>query len=99
MLRTHRRATVWGLAVAMGAGLATADAQALTRPANAAIAPTRVTTPTGATTPVEATTPRLRWHPCEQDGTAECATLQLPVDWARPGGPTFGLAVARRKAQ
>jgi pimeloyl-ACP methyl ester carboxylesterase len=38
---------------------------------------------------------RLQWHPC---GAAECATLTLPVDWSHPGGPTFGLAVARHRA-
>ncbi|MFD8232868.1 alpha/beta hydrolase [Streptomyces sp. NPDC059696] len=42
----------------------------------------------------------LRWAPCDdaaQPG-AECATLMVPVDWADPGGPRLGLAVARRKA-
>ncbi|GAA4621272.1 hypothetical protein GCM10023196_008510 [Actinoallomurus vinaceus] len=29
---------------------------------------------------------------------AECATLSVPVDWAHPDGPTFGLALARRTA-
>jgi pimeloyl-ACP methyl ester carboxylesterase len=49
-----------------------------------------------ATVPVtsaQATT--LAWHTC---GDAECTTLTLPVDWSRPHGATFGLAVARRPA-
>jgi pimeloyl-ACP methyl ester carboxylesterase len=37
----------------------------------------------------------LDWRHC---GAAECATLTLPVDWSHPGGPTFGLAVARHRA-
>ncbi|MFI1722446.1 alpha/beta hydrolase [Streptomyces sp. NPDC020489] len=42
----------------------------------------------------------LRWAPCD-DGAypgAECATLSVPVDWARPDGPRLDLALARRKA-
>ncbi|TDD58826.1 alpha/beta hydrolase [Actinomadura darangshiensis] len=40
----------------------------------------------------------MDWRACGEDGKAECATLQLPVDWSRPDGPTFGFAIARRKA-
>ncbi|MFI7407110.1 alpha/beta fold hydrolase [Streptomyces sp. NPDC049627] len=40
----------------------------------------------------------IDWKPCPQDATAECGTLRLPVDWARPSGEAFDLAVARRKA-
>ncbi|NUR94173.1 MAG: alpha/beta hydrolase, partial [Kribbellaceae bacterium] len=50
-----------------------------------------------------ATTERLHWTDCDGDPAvvkgSECATLQLPVDWRNPGGPTFGLALARRKAE
>ncbi|PPK63229.1 alpha/beta hydrolase [Actinokineospora auranticolor] len=42
--------------------------------------------------------PRLAWSPCVEDVTAECATLSLPVDWAKPRGARFDLAVARRTA-
>ena len=42
----------------------------------------------------------LRWHAC--DGSmlrgAECARLMVPLDWARPDGPTASLAVARYRA-
>ncbi|WP_433466189.1 alpha/beta hydrolase [Spirillospora sp. CA-128828] len=48
-----------------------------------------------AAAPVAST---IDWHACGDDGKAECATLRLPIDWARPDGPTFGLAIARRKA-
>ncbi|WP_131737522.1 alpha/beta hydrolase [Actinomadura roseirufa] len=40
----------------------------------------------------------ITWTSCGDDGKAECATLRLPVDWTHPEGPTFGLAIARRKA-
>ncbi|MHC5909012.1 alpha/beta hydrolase, partial [Streptomyces sp. S6] len=42
----------------------------------------------------------LRWAPCDdpENPGAECAALSVPVDWARPDGPRFDLAVARRKA-
>lgn len=40
----------------------------------------------------------IDWKPCAQDAAAECGTLRLPVDWTRPSGETFDLAVARRKA-
>ncbi|GAA1603200.1 MULTISPECIES: alpha/beta hydrolase [Kribbella] len=50
--------------------------------------------------------PRLQWTDCKPEGRddpaevkgSQCATLQVPVDWRNPGGPTFGLAVARRQA-
>lgn len=40
----------------------------------------------------------LLWRPCAEDVTAQCATLRLPVDWSRPHGPAFDLAVSRRPA-
>ncbi|GGT72641.1 alpha/beta hydrolase [Actinomadura citrea] len=40
----------------------------------------------------------IGWRACGDDGKAECATLRLPIDWSRPDGPTFGLAIARRQA-
>lgn len=41
-----------------------------------------------------------RWAPCDAGAKpgAECATLSVPVDWARPDGPRLDLAVARRQA-
>ncbi|MFI6581293.1 alpha/beta hydrolase [Embleya sp. NPDC050493] len=40
----------------------------------------------------------LTWQPCPEDPTADCAELTLPVDWSRPHGPSFEMAVVRRKA-
>ncbi|GIE77437.1 hypothetical protein Aph02nite_33870 [Actinoplanes philippinensis] len=40
-----------------------------------------------------------QWAPCPADGVPlECATVRVPVDWARPGGPAIGLQVARLRA-
>ncbi|BCY13517.1 alpha/beta hydrolase [Actinoplanes sp. L3-i22] len=50
--------------------------------------------------------PGLDWGACPDDlpGTppsaaVTCATLTLPVDWADPHGPTFGMVVAKRFAR
>ncbi|MCE7006792.1 alpha/beta hydrolase [Kibdelosporangium philippinense] len=40
----------------------------------------------------------IDWQPCAQDTSADCATMRLPLDYAKPDGPTFDMAVARRKA-
>jgi len=40
----------------------------------------------------------LDWSPCTQDVTAQCATLQVPTDWADPYSARVGIAVARRPA-
>ncbi|MFI7066401.1 alpha/beta hydrolase [Kribbella sp. NPDC050124] len=61
------------------------------------------------TLPVSATEAKtqLQWTDCKPEGNdkpevvkgSQCATLQVPVDWRDPDGPTFGLAVARRTAK
>ncbi|GAA1332171.1 alpha/beta hydrolase [Saccharothrix algeriensis] len=38
------------------------------------------------------------WAPCPELPEVECGTLRLPVDWARPRGEAFDLALARRRA-
>ncbi|WP_328651207.1 alpha/beta hydrolase [Micromonospora sp. NBC_00330] len=43
--------------------------------------------------------PTIDWRPCAEDGSAECGTLSLPVDWNRPGGERFDLSLARRVAK
>ncbi|MFJ9884891.1 alpha/beta hydrolase [Streptomyces sp. NPDC091287] len=62
-----------------------------------------VTTGLAAAPVVQASPPAaesLRWAPCDAATKpgAECATLSVPVDWARPDGPKLDLAVARRQA-
>ncbi|QQQ75207.1 alpha/beta fold hydrolase [Saccharothrix sp. 6-C] len=41
---------------------------------------------------------RIDWRPCPEQAEVECGTLSLPIDWAKPRGERFDLAVARRKA-
>ncbi|MEU8285200.1 alpha/beta fold hydrolase [Micromonospora sp. NPDC048905] len=44
---------------------------------------------------------RIDWRACADpadDPGTRCGTLRLPVDWARPRGETFELALARRPA-
>ncbi len=43
----------------------------------------------------------IDWQPCPEkptDTTIRCATIQVPIDWADPTGPTFGLAIDRQAA-
>ncbi|MBX7268134.1 alpha/beta fold hydrolase [Micromonospora sp. Llam7] len=40
----------------------------------------------------------VQWAPCEQDTSALCGTLEVPVDWSDPDGPTIELALAKRPA-
>jgi pimeloyl-ACP methyl ester carboxylesterase len=48
--------------------------------------------PRQATPPV----PVLRWHSCE--GTFQCATARVPLDYRQPLGRTISIAVIRRQA-
>jgi pimeloyl-ACP methyl ester carboxylesterase len=85
MQRKHRR-------IAMGAaaaGIVLAGAAVPLAPPSANAAPAPAPAPAGT---------GIDWKACGDDGKAQCATLRLPVDWAHPDGPTFGLAIARRKA-
>ncbi|TMR16568.1 alpha/beta hydrolase [Nonomuraea turkmeniaca] len=43
-------------------------------------------------------TSAIAWAPCEEEPSAECGTLTVPIDWSKPDGPTVDLAIARRKA-
>jgi len=40
----------------------------------------------------------ITWTPCEELPEVDCGKLSLPVDWSKPRGEKFDLAVARRKA-
>jgi hypothetical protein len=42
--------------------------------------------------------PAPDWRPCEGNAQVLCGTMSLPVDWDRPGGERFDMAVARRPA-
>ncbi len=40
----------------------------------------------------------IEWKPCEEVPTVDCGFLTLPIDYAKPNGEKFQLAVSRRKA-
>jgi pimeloyl-ACP methyl ester carboxylesterase len=40
----------------------------------------------------------ISWTECGTTFKGECATVKVPVDWVKPSGPTFDLAVGRLKA-
>ncbi|MFI6346082.1 alpha/beta fold hydrolase [Streptomyces sp. NPDC050560] len=85
---TARRRALWGTALATAAALTcTAGAEAGTgaRPDPVPAGPP------GAASAID-------WAPCDEDATAQCGTLSVPVDWRHPDGPHFGLALARRTA-
>jgi pimeloyl-ACP methyl ester carboxylesterase len=49
--------------------------------------------------PATAAEAGLDWQPCPGAPDAECATLEVPVDWAHPHGPKTYLGLARRPAK
>ncbi|TBL44471.1 alpha/beta fold hydrolase [Verrucosispora sp. SN26_14.1] len=57
-----------------------------------------VVSPASAAPVSQVQSSQVRWEPCEQDGAALCGTLDVPVNWADPSGPTIELALAKRPA-
>jgi pimeloyl-ACP methyl ester carboxylesterase len=58
--------------------------------------PPRPTTAPGATTPGAGWQPTsLTWRECDLPRNGRCATLEVPLDWDRPDGPTIELAIGR----
>ncbi|GAB3816986.1 alpha/beta hydrolase [Kribbella italica] len=43
-------------------------------------------------------TREITWSPCAEAPALSCGTITLPVDWAKPNGATFELALAKRPA-
>ncbi|WP_344116412.1 alpha/beta hydrolase [Streptomyces blastmyceticus] len=60
-------------------------------------APAHAVTPTA---PAASATkaPRLAWQPCAEKDGRECATLPVPLDYSRPGGPSVDVAVSRLRS-
>lgn len=57
--------------------------------------------PLGQVSNVEArasTAKGIDWKPCPDDEAAECGTVSVPVDWARPTGPRIDIVTARVRA-
>ena len=42
--------------------------------------------------------PALTWKSCRGSKRAQCAKLEVPVDWAKPRGKQISLAIARLPA-
>lgn len=42
--------------------------------------------------------PGLDWEPCPENAAVDCATVTVPIDWARPWKGTLEMAVARKLA-
>ena len=53
--------------------------------------------PATAAAPVPHAGTELRWRPCGDN--VECATLRVPLDYARPRAATIGIALARIPAE
>ena len=53
--------------------------------------------PATAAAPVPHAGTELQWRPCGDN--VECATLQVPLDYARPRAATIGIALARIPAE
>ncbi|WP_158884784.1 alpha/beta hydrolase [Amycolatopsis anabasis] len=41
----------------------------------------------------------LDWQPCPDAKGVDCATVEVPLDWAKPGGEKIHIGLARRKAK
>jgi len=78
--------------------LAGTVAGAVAGPAAAAAAPAAARTSAVEARRVDRVpTPRLDWYACYE--WAECTTVDLPLDYDRPNGPTVEIAVLRVKAR
>lgn len=89
-------AALAALVILGGCGTAAAPS---TSPGPTTASPSSPTTPTATPSPKA-----LAWSPCpklndwdEVEGW-QCATLQVPLDYARPDGPTIGLEIGRHPA-
>ncbi|MGW0859000.1 alpha/beta hydrolase [Streptomyces sp. NPDC002690] len=52
----------------------------------------------GGPPPPRVAVPQLDWRPCSPGSTFDCATAEVPLDYAAPGRRTIDLALVRRKA-
>lgn len=80
----------WGAVLVLAAGLA-GTGPASGAPARVEDAAASAPGPAGAGS-------HIAWKPCEDDASAECGALSVPVDWGRPDGDRFDLQLARRRA-
>jgi len=83
------------LAAALAAGCTEQGSPSAGRPAPHHPPSARRTTTTTSTTQPPVTP--MAWSPC--NGDLQCGTLVVPLDYARPDGPTIPIAVARHPAE
>lgn len=88
---THVRGLAATVAVAAVLPLTTAPAHAVPTPTSAA----RSASTFAGTAPAPPATPKLTWTRC---GPMQCATLDVPLNYARPQDGTITLSVSRRPA-
>jgi pimeloyl-ACP methyl ester carboxylesterase len=87
------------LLAACGVSMGTSPSGSLTPPAPSASAPVASESPASPTAPVDELTPyyeqAVDWQSC---GDAECASIEVPLDYSDPGGERVSLAVLRMQA-
>ncbi|RKS71798.1 TAP-like protein [Actinomadura pelletieri DSM 43383] len=94
----HLRTRILAVAVAGAALVPAAAATALAEPGAPAPAAAGDRTSAAEKKRVDGVpTPKLGWYECF--GSAECATVRLPLDYDSPKGATTEIAVARLKAR
>src|SRR4051812_27179017 len=89
MPKLTRRLVAAGLAALVLAGTCQAPAEAAGRSAH--------TSATEKQRVDRVKTPKLNWYKCYT--WAQCATVELPLDYDHPNGPTTEVAVLRVKAR
>ncbi|CUR60537.1 Tripeptidyl-peptidase B, Serine peptidase, MEROPS family S33 [metagenome] len=103
-----RRLVVWSIVLLLIVSVAGVTALALLEGDGAGRAETPVHTPSpSGPPPAMPPTPRglaayydqsLDWQPCDGDESHDCATMQVPLDYADPAGQTIELALLRVRA-
>lgn len=106
-MTTHSRPWPLRRALAIAAAVGTAAfaipySAASATPAPAVVAPAIAVPATPApagSDPLERfRTQSLSWELCEEGSTAECATYDVPLDYAEPYGRTITIGIARQRA-
>jgi pimeloyl-ACP methyl ester carboxylesterase len=54
--------------------------------------------PAATTVPASITPPAIRWQPCAARPQAQCGTVAVPLNWARPRGKQISVGLARFRA-
>jgi pimeloyl-ACP methyl ester carboxylesterase len=78
-----------------GTGVTTIPAPTTASPSTSIVPPSTTTTTVLRDPPVPAA--QIAWSSCGTD--EQCGTLQVPLDYAQPTGPTIGLSVIRHLAE